>query len=63
MMTNHMNSKDADLNVIESNVDALQKDNNAKLKCSRNDEKRIISIIKLLIKTSTLKKEKSKDYS
>jgi len=57
-----MNNRNADLNAIMSNVNALQKDSKAKLKCSCNDEKKIINIIKLLIKTSTLKKEKSKDY-
>jgi len=57
-----MNSKDADSNAIMSNIDALQKDSKAKLKCSCNDEKKIINIIELLIKTSTLKKEKNKDY-
>jgi len=58
-----MNSRDADSNAIASNVDALQKDSKAKLKDLRNDEKRISSIIDLLIKTSTLEKEKSKDHS
>jgi hypothetical protein len=58
-----MNSRDADLKMIMSNVDASQRDDKAKLKDSNNDEKRTDSIIDILIKTSTLKKEKNKDYS
>ncbi len=41
----------------------MQRDSNAKFKCLRNDETKVISIIDLLTQTSTLEKEKSKDHS
>ncbi len=49
--------------MIASDVDSLQENRDAELKCSRNDEENVANIIDLLIKISTLKKEKSKDYS
>jgi len=63
MMTNCINSNNADSKMIASNVDLSQKDSDARFKRSRNDEMNIISIIDLLTQTSTLKKEKSKDHS
>jgi len=61
-MINCMNSKNADLNAITNNVDASQRNNKVKLKCLHNNKKKIVNIIELLIKISTLEKEKSKDY-
>jgi len=49
--------------MIASNIDMSQENSNARLQRSRNDEEKIADIINLLIKTSTLKKEISKDYS
>jgi len=63
MMMNCMNSNNADLKIIASNVDSSQRDSDAKSKCLRNDEMNVISIIDLLTQTSMLEKEKSKDYS
>jgi mRNA-degrading endonuclease YafQ of YafQ-DinJ toxin-antitoxin module len=58
-----MNSRNADLNMIMINVNALQKDYKVKLKNLYNDKQKINNIIDLLIKTSTLEKKKNKDYS
>jgi len=58
-----MNCSNVDLNLITSNIDALQRNNKAKLKYSCNDKKKINNIIELLTKTSTLKKEKNKNYT
>ncbi len=58
-----MNSNNADLKTIASNVNLSQRDSDVRFKRLRNDEMNIISIIDLLTQTSTLKKEKSKDYS
>ena len=58
-----MNCSNADLKTIASNVELSQRNSNAGLKSSRNDEKYVANIIDLLIQTSTLEKEKSKDYS
>ena len=49
--------------MIASNVDMLQENSDAKLQRLRNDEEKIADIIDLLIKTSMLEKEMSKDYS
>ncbi len=58
-----MNCSNASLKMIASDVDMLQENSNARLQRSRNDEEKIADIINLLIKTSTLEKEMSKDYS
>jgi len=58
-----MNRSSADLKTIASNVDLLQENRDAKLKRSRDDEENVANIIDLLIKISTLEKEKSKDHS
>ena len=63
MMMNCMNYSNADSKTIASDVDSLQRNRDAKLKHSCNDEKNITNIIDLLIKISTLEKEKSKDHS
>jgi len=49
--------------MIASNVDSLQENRDARSKCSRDDEENVANIIDLLIKISTLEKEKSKDHS
>ncbi len=49
--------------MIMSNINASQRNSKAKLKDLHNNEKKINNIINILIKTSTLKKEKSKNYS
>ncbi len=49
--------------MIASNVDSSQENRDAKSKCSCNDEENVANIIDLLIKISTLEKEKSKDHS
>jgi len=58
-----MNCSNADSKMIASNIDLLQENRDAKLKHLCNDEKNVVNIIDLLIKISTLKKEKSKDHS
>jgi len=58
-----MNCSNADSKMIASNIDLLQENRDAKLKHLCNDEKNVVNIIDLLIKMSTLKKEKSKDHS
>jgi len=60
-MVNRMNSSNAGSNALTSNVDPLQRGNNAKPKHSRKGEKNVVSIIDLLTQTSTLEKEKGKD--
>ncbi len=60
---NCMNCSNADSKMIASNIDLLQENRDAKLKHLCNDEKNVVNIIDLLIKMSTLKKEKSKDHS
>ncbi len=60
---NCMNCSNADLKTIASNVDSSQENKDVRLKHSHNDEENITNIIDLLIKISTLKKEKSKDHS
>ncbi len=63
MMMNCMNCSNADSKMIASDVDSLQENKDARLKYLCNDEKNVVNIIDLLIKISTLKKEKSKDHS
>jgi len=58
-----MNCNNVDSKTIASDVNLSQKNSNVRLKSSRNDKKYIINIIDLLIQTSMLKKEKSKDHS
>jgi len=58
-----MNRSSADSKTIVSDVDSLQENRDATSKCSHNDEKNVANIINILIKISTLKKEKSKDHS
>jgi len=60
---NCMNCSNADSKMIANDVDSLQENKDARLKHSRNDEKNVVNIIDLLIKISTLEKEKSKDHS
>ena len=57
-----MSSSNADSMTVASSVDLSQENSNAKLQRLRNNEKKIADIINLLIKTSTLEKEMSKDY-
>ncbi len=57
-----MNCSNAYLKIIMSNVDSSQENKDAKLKCLCNNEENVANIIDLLIKISTLEKEKSKDY-
>jgi len=63
MIINCMNCSNAYLKIIMSNVDSSQENKDAKLKCLCNNEENVANIIDLLIKISTLEKEKSKDYS
>jgi len=58
-----MNCSSADSKTIASDVDSLQENRDVKSKCSHDDEENVANIIDLLIKISTLEKEKSKDYS
>jgi len=58
-----MNCSNADSKMIASDVDLLQENRNARLKCLHNDEENIVNIIDLLIKILMLKKEKNKDHS
>jgi len=58
-----MNCSNADSKMIASDVDSLQENRNARLKCLHNDEENIVNIIDLLIKILMLKKEKNKDHS
>ena len=59
---NCMSCSNASSKMIASNVDILQENSDMRLQRSRNDKEKIVDIINLLIKTSTLKKEMSKDY-
>ncbi len=63
MMMNCINCSNVDLKMIASNVDSLQENRDARLKHLHNNEENIVNIIDLLIKISTLEKEKSKDHS
>ena len=58
-----MNRSNADLKTIASDVDSLQENRDARSKCSHDNEENVANIIDLLIKISTLEKEKSKDHS
>jgi len=60
---NCMSHSNASLKMIASDVDMLQENSDMRLQRSRNNEEKITDIIDLLIKTSTLEKEMSKDYS
>ncbi len=60
---NCMSCSNASSKMIASDVDMLQENSDVRSQRSNNDEKKIADIIDLLIKTSTLKKEMSKDYS
>ena len=63
MTMNHTNRSSADSKTIASDVDSSQENRDARLKRSRDDEQNVANIIDLLIKISTLEKEKSKDHS
>jgi hypothetical protein len=58
-----MNCSNADLRTIASDVNSLQENKDVRSKHSRNNEENVANIIDLLIKISTLEKEKSKDHS
>jgi len=58
-----MNCSNADSKMIASDIDSLQENRDARSKCSCDDEKNVANIIDLLIKISTLEKEKNKDHS
>ncbi len=60
---NCMNCSNADSKTIASDVDSLQENKDARLKHSHDDEENVANIIDLLIKISTLEKEKNKDHS
>jgi len=60
---NCTNCSNADSKMIASDVDSLQENRDAESKRSCNDEENVANIIDLLIKISTLEKEKSKDHS
>ena len=60
---NCMNCSSADSKMIASDVNSLQENRDVRLKHSRDDEENVANIIDLLIKISTLEKEKSKDHS
>ncbi len=60
---NCTNRSNADSRAIANDVDSSQENRDAKSKRSRNDEENVDNIIDLLIKISTLEKEKSKDHS
>ena len=62
-MMNCMNHSNADSKTIASDVDSLQENRDARSKRSRNNKENVANIIDLLIKISTLEKEKSKDHS
>jgi len=60
---NRTSRSNASSKVVASDVDMSQGNSDAKSQRSRNDEEKIADIIDLLIKTPTLEKEMSKDYS
>ncbi len=60
---NCMNCSNADSKMIASDVDSSQENRDAKSKRSCDDEENVANIIDLLIKISTLEKEKNKDHS
>jgi len=59
---NCMSCSNASSKMIASDVDILQENSNVRSQRSCNDKEKIADIIDLLIKTSTLEKEMSKDY-
>ncbi len=63
MTMNCMNCSNADSEMIASDVDLSRRNSNMRLKSLHNDKKYVTNIINLLIQTSMLKKEKSKDHS
>ena len=63
MIMNCINRSSADLKMIASDVDSSQENKDARLKHLRDDKENVVNIIDLLIKISTLEKEKSKDHS
>ncbi len=62
-MMNCTNRSSADSKTIASDVNSSQENRDARSKRSRDDEENVANIIDLLIKISTLEKEKSKDHS
>ncbi len=63
MRMNRRNSSNADSQMIASDVDLSQRNNDVKLKDSYNNEKYVTNIIDFLIKTLTLEKKKNQDHS
>ena len=62
-MMNCTNRSSADSKMIASDVDLLQENRDMRSKHSHDDEENVANITDLLIKISTLEKEKSKDHS
>jgi len=62
MTMNCTSCSNASSKIIASDVDMLQENSDARLQRLQNNEEKIVDIIDLLIKTSTLEKEMSKDY-
>jgi len=60
---NCMNCSNADSKTIASDVDSSQENKDVRSKCLHDDEENVVNIIDLLIKISTLEKEKNKDHS
>ena len=60
---NCMNHNNVDSKMIANDVDSLQENKDVRLKYLRDNKKNVANIIDLLIKISTLKKEKNKDHS
>ena len=54
MMMNCMNRSNADSKIIANDVDSLQENRDARLKCLHNNEENVANIIDLLIKISML---------
>ncbi len=63
MTMNCTNRSNTDSKMIASDINSSQENRNVRLKCSRNNEENVANIIDLLIKISTLEKEKNKDHS
>jgi len=62
-MMNCTSCSNASLKKIASDVDMSQENSDARLQHLCNDEEKIVNIIDLLIKISTLEKEMSKNHS
>ncbi len=60
---NCTNCSNAGSKTIASNVDSSQENRDAELKHLHDDKENVANIIDLLIKISTLEKEKNKDHS